>query len=141
MSAPATTVCGLCGLEYRPAGPACAERGCPLAGKGCMTLDCPRCGFAVPDERTSVLARLVRRLFERTERPLAAGSLADLRPGADAVVRSIDGDPATAARLTAHGLAPGVSLHVVQRSPACVIEVGETTLALERSAAASIRVG
>ena len=38
------------------------------------------------------------------------------------------------------GLAPGVAVHLVQRSPSYVIEMGETTLALERSVAQVIAV-
>jgi len=41
-------------------------------------------------------------------------------------------------RLTAQGLAPGVAVHLLQRSPTYVIEVGETTLALERRVAEAI---
>ena len=64
------------------AGRACAERGCPLAGAGCRTLDCPRCGYAVPDERASRLAMWVRRFFAPA--PLsqrAPQTLAELLPG------------------------------------------------------------
>jgi Fe2+ transport system protein FeoA len=134
------TVCALCGLEFEPGGPACAERGCPLAGAGCRTLDCPRCGYSVPDERQSRLARWVRWLFAPATREGAPSTVADLRPGEDGVLDGIDGDPALAARLTAQGLAPGVAVHLVQRRPSYVIEVGETTLALERRVAEVIRV-
>ena len=163
MSGDATTVCALCGFTFAPGGAACAERGCPLAGSGCRTLDCPQCGYAVPDERASRLAGWVRRLFARcaaTEE--AANTLADLRPGEDAIVVGIEGDrsesggagraedgsrlsdisgeTALAARLTAQGLAPGVAIHLVQRVPSYVIEVGAMTLALERRVARAIRI-
>ena len=42
------------------------------------------------------------------------------------------------ARLTAQGLAPGVHVHVLQRAPTYVIEVGETSIALERRVAEAI---
>jgi hypothetical protein len=35
-------------------------------------------------------------------------------------------------------VAPGVSLHLLQRLPTFVIEVGETTIGLEREVAAAI---
>lgn len=140
MSAEGITVCALCGLEFEPGGTACSEHGCPFAGAGCRTVDCPRCGYSVPDERQSRLARWVRRLFAPATREGAPRTLADLRPGEDGVLDGIDGDPALAARLTAQGLAPGVAVHLVQRSPSYVIEVGETTLALERRVADVIRV-
>ncbi len=133
-------VCALCGFEFEPGGAACAERGCPLAGAGCRTVDCPRCGYAVPDERQSRLARWVRGLFAPAALEGAPRTLADLRPGDDGVIDGIEGDPALAARLTAQGLAPGVTVHLVQRSPSYVIDVGETTLALERRVADVIRM-
>jgi len=141
MSGDATTVCSLCGFAFEPGGPACAERGCPLAGAGCRTLDCPRCGYAVPDERASRLAVWVRRLFAAgAPSEMAPPTLANLRPSQDAVVVGIEGDPALAARLTAQGLAPGVAVHLVQRVPSYVIEVGAMTLALERRVALAIRI-
>lgn len=142
MSQEATAVCALCGFAFEPGGGACAERGCPLAGAGCRTLDCPRCGYAVPDERASRLAGWVRRLFG----PAAAGTrprprtLAGLRPGEEGVLEGLDAEPALAARLTAQGLAPGVTLHLVQRAPSYVIEVGAATLAVERRVAQAMRI-
>jgi Fe2+ transport system protein FeoA len=140
MSAEGLTVCSLCGFAFVPGGTVCAERGCPFAGAGCPTLDCPNCGYAVPDEGQSRLARWVRRLFAPAAIKAAPHTLADLRPGDDGILDRIDGDPALAARLTAQGLAPGVAVHLVQRSPSYVIEMGETTLALERSVAQVIAV-
>jgi Fe2+ transport system protein FeoA len=141
IDAEAIVVCALCGFSFEPGGTACAERGCPLAGTGCRTLDCPRCGYAVPDERASRLARWVRCLFRGSARTQeVAFSLADLRPNQDAFVIGIEGDAALAARLTAQGLAPGVAVHLVQRVPSYVIEVGALTLALEHRVALAIRV-
>lgn len=141
MSADAPVVCALCGFAFEPGGTACAERGCPLAGVGCRTLDCPRCGYAVPDERASRLASWVRRLFAaKAVAEAAPHTLADLRPNQGAVVVGIEGDPALAARLTAQGLAPGVAVHLVERVPSYVIEVGAMTLALERRVALAIRI-
>jgi Fe2+ transport system protein FeoA len=141
VSAFGMTTCALCGFEFEPGGDACADRGCPLAGAGCRTVDCPRCGYAVPDEAQSRLARFVRRLFAPACAPSAAPTtLAELRPGDEAILDGIEGDPALAARLTAQGLAPGVTIHLVQRRPSYVVEVGETTLAVERRVAAVIRV-
>jgi Fe2+ transport system protein FeoA len=135
------TVCGLCGFAFEPGGSACAERGCPLLGTACRTLDCPRCRYAVPDEEQSRAARWIRRLFGPSTRPeVPATTLAGLRPGGDGVVDHIEGSPALAARLTAQGLAPGVAIHLVQRSPSFVLEMGATTLALEQRVAEAIRL-
>ena len=134
--APGVT-CPLCAFAYEPGGDSCRERGCPIALGGCATRHCPRCGYTMPDEERSAAARLVRRLFRPRPRP-AAGTLAELPAGASGVVARIEGDPALQARLTAQGLAPGVALHVVQRTPTYVIEVGETSVALEHRVARAI---
>ena len=130
--------CSLCGFEYVPGGDACREHGCPVAFGSCATRHCPRCGHTMPDEEKSAAARLVRRLFQRRSRP--AGTLADLAGGTFGVIESIEGDASLQARLTAQGLAPGVALHVVQTTPTHVIEVGETTIAVERRVAEAVKL-
>ncbi len=137
-SAPVT--CPLCGLDYQPGGDTCREHGCPIAIGGCATQHCPRCGYTMPDESRSVAARLIRRLFRRQPPAVmhTAGSLADLPAGSFGIVERLQGPPDLLARLTAQGLAPGVAIHVLQRLPTFVIEVGETTIGLEESVAAGI---
>ena len=94
----------------------------------------------MPDESKSSAARLIRKLFRRSAaKPAAiAGSLAELPAGSTGIVERLEGDPELLARLTAQGVAPGVSLHLLQRLPTFVIEVGETTIGLERDVAAAI---
>ncbi len=133
------TTCPLCGLEYAPGGSTCRERGCPMAVGSCATQHCPRCGYTMPDEQKSTAARLVRRLFRR-KRPSEAKTLADLPSGASATIERLEGDPGLLARLTAQGLAPGVAIRVVQRTPTHVIELGETMVAVETRVAATILV-
>ena len=129
--------CPLCGFEYVPGGASCREHGCPIALGSCATRHCPRCGYTMPDEERSAAARFVRRLFRPRPRH-AAGTVAELPAGSFGVVERIGGDPSLQARLTAQGLAPGVSVHVLQRAPTYVIEVGETSIALERRVAEAI---
>jgi Fe2+ transport system protein FeoA len=131
-----TTRCALCGLAYEPGDDTCRASGCPLARVGCATRHCPRCGYATPDEERSVAARWIRRLFRRGRG--SARTLAELTPGAEGVVDRLTGDGALLARLTAHGLAPGTRIALLQRSPAYVVEIGETTLALERRVAEGV---
>ncbi len=131
--------CPLCGFEYVPGGDSCREHGCPIAIGGCATRHCPRCGYTMPDEERSIGARLVRLLF-RPRREHVAGTLAELPAGGFGVVERIEGDPALQARLTAQGLAPGVAVHVLQRTPTFVIELGETTIALERRVAEALKL-
>ncbi len=133
------TTCPLCGLEYVPGGSTCREKGCPVALGGCATRHCPRCGYTMPDEERSAAARLVRLLF-RGRAAQRNGALSELAAGASAVIARIEGDPALQARLTAQGLAPGVEIHVLQRVPTHVIEIGQTTVALERRVADAIFV-
>ncbi len=133
------TTCPLCGLAYVPGGTTCREKGCPVAFGGCATRHCPRCGYTMPDEERSAAARLVRLLF-RGRAPHRHGCLSDLPAGTVAVIDRIEGDPALQTRLTAQGLAPGVELHVLQRTPTHVIEIGQTTVAIERRVADAIFV-
>ena len=138
--AAASFTCPMCGLAYQPGGDTCKEHGCPIAIGGCATQHCPRCGYTMPDESKSGAARLIRKLFRRSAAKPAAigGSLAELPPGSSGVVERLEGDPELLARLTAQGVAPGVSLLLLQRLPTFVIEVGETTIGLERDVAAAI---
>jgi len=137
--AAAPVTCPLCGLEYEPGGDTCKDHGCPIAVGGCATQHCPRCGYTMPDESRSGAARLIRRLFrKKPAAPRTAGNLADLPAGASGVVDHLEGSPDLLARLTAQGIAPGVRIHLLQRLPTYVIEVGETTLGLESEVAAGI---
>jgi DtxR family Mn-dependent transcriptional regulator len=93
----------------------------------------------MPDEARSAAARLVRRLFRQAPRVVHhASSLAELKAGSFGVVERLAGPPDLLARLTAQGIAPGVHVHLLQRLPTFVIEVGETTIGLERDVAAAI---
>jgi len=110
-----------------------------MAVGSCATQHCPRCGYTMPDEEKSAAAQLVRRLFR--PKPARTGrTLVDLPSGASAVIEKLEGDPNLLARLTAQGLAPGVAIRVVQRTPTHVIELGETMVAVEKRVAETIFV-
>jgi Fe2+ transport system protein FeoA len=140
-----TATCPLCGFTYEPGSSACLSSGCPLASKACRKLHCPRCGYAVPDEGASVLARWVRRLFS-TPAVQAADTtdgtrpLADLPTGTRGAIARIGGPSMLEAQLAAQGVVPGTVLRLAQRHPAFVIEVGETTLAFEGAVARAVWV-
>jgi DtxR family Mn-dependent transcriptional regulator len=129
--------CALCGFAYGPGGDSCKEHGCPVAFGTCATRHCPRCGYTVPDESKSVMAGLVRRLLRRRQ-PLAAGTVAELSSGEKGVVARLEGDPELLSRLIAQGFAPGVEVQLLQRTPTYVVEVGETTVAVEHRVAEAI---
>lgn len=72
--------------------------------------------------------------------PLVA-RLRDMEAGGKGSVHMvISGDRATAARLSAAGVVPGAPLVLVRRSPAWLVRVGETTLALDAEVASTILV-
>ncbi len=142
-----TTTCPLCGFAYEPGGETCRTSGCPLASRSCRKLHCPRCGYSVPDESASALARWVRRVFggdrgsAEQEAPAdGARRLVDLPAGTRVTVERIDGAPGLVAQLSAQGLVAGTTVELRQRHPGFVIEMGETTLAMERRVAAGIWV-
>ena len=136
--AAAPVSCPLCGLEYEPGGDTCKEHGCPIAIGGCATQHCPRCGYTMPDESRSGAARLIRRLFRKKPAAPRTANLTDLPAGSSGVVERLEGTPDLLARLTAQGIASGVTIHLLQRLPTYVIEVGETTIGLEAEVAAGI---
>ena len=138
------TTCPLCGTTYEPGGDACRLSGCPLASRSCSRHHCPRCGYAIPDENASVLARFVRRLFgvanaeahpSDSPRPLGR-----MPTGTRGTIDRIEGPPALVAQLTAQGVVPGTVVELRQRYPGFVVEVGETTLAMESAVAEAIWV-
>ena len=68
-------------------------------------------------------------------------SLDDLRPGQSAeVVRIASNDAGRLVRLSALGLTPGSVVRLQQRSPACIVWVGETQLSLDGDVAREIRL-
>jgi Fe2+ transport system protein FeoA len=134
----------MCGFEYEPGGTACHTSGCPLATSACRKLHCPRCGYTVPDESASALARLVRRLFGGPRLPQRNVALTeplrltDTPTGTRGAVSRVDATPALSAQLAAQGIVSGTVLRLTQRRPAFIVEVGETVLAVERSVAETV---
>jgi Fe2+ transport system protein FeoA len=111
----------------------------------CSLLRCPNCRYQFPER--SRLYDALRRLLAWVGGRLCpspasdADSLANLAPGSTAVVVRLDPAPTDRSqRLADLGLVPGASVRLLQRHPAYVIEVGETTLAIELAVARSIAV-
>ncbi|MET0551497.1 MAG: metal-dependent transcriptional regulator [Vicinamibacteria bacterium] len=80
------------------------------------------------------------RASSRPSQPLVE-PLSRLTPGCDAdVVYLVASDPRRIARLAALGVAPGARLHLMQKAPAVVVRVAETTLAFETALAEDIYI-
>ncbi len=80
------------------------------------------------------------RRFTREIRPLVH-PLRDLDPGERArIVFLLPGSPSRMSRLGNLGLLPGSVIRLVQKAPSYVIEIGETTLAIEEAIAGEIFV-
>lgn len=144
--------CSMCGHRFDPdAELLCRE--CPLQ-IGCPLFCCPACGRSDVDPKRSRLARLVAGLLPRTlsasanghagelQRAKWAGTLANVSPGSTTtVIGFLDGISAHhRERLQAYGLSPGRRVDVLQHSPATVIQVEHTELALEADLARLVRV-
>ena len=56
------------------------------------------------------------------------------------IVRIVSGHPDRMIRLSGIGVVPGAVVRVCQRTPATVVALGETTLALDPEVSAGIRV-
>jgi Fe2+ transport system protein FeoA len=133
--------CLLCGARFTHGGQVCTS--CPFAA-GCDVVACPRCGYQFP--RSSRLVEWVRALGRRLRsKTMSHESL--VRPldrlpvGARAeIVYLSPREPDQLVRLANLGLVPGATVHLQQTSPAAVIRVGETTLALDPEIAGEIYV-
>jgi Fe2+ transport system protein FeoA len=81
--------------------------------------------------------------FFRRARPSRPGSLTviDLGTGQTATITGIESlDPARLVKLSSLGLMRGVRVRLVQTAPAVVIQIAETTVALDRDVARDILV-
>ena len=81
--------------------------------------------------------------FSRRRGAPAAGprALPDLPTGAAGTISRIEAaDPSRLVKLSNLGLMPGARVRLVQKVPAVVVEVGETTVALDAAVARHILV-
>ena len=132
-------ICPLCGFEFEPEDAVCAH-GCPMRSH-CALVRCPACEyeFAERPSRGSWWSRLFASgaPAEPEEGQCEALSVDQLRAGQTASVLSLSGDRN---RLAVFGLVPGTEVTLLQRRPACVVQVGETELALDPEIARRILV-
>ena len=78
----------------------------------------------------------------RSERqPQGPRPLSKLETGASGtVVRIVSTAPDRVVKLSSLGVMPGVSIRLVQRQPAVVLQIAETTIAIDREVADDILV-
>jgi ferrous iron transport protein A len=132
--------CPLCGFEFRKMDTAC-HPGCPLETR-CNMVRCPSCGFEFPDEPKAFywLRNLFRRRRKASPRP-GQCSLTNLETGGRArIVRMASAGDGRRNHLAAYGLVPGCEVLLIQRSPAFVLRVDQTELALDEDIAKEIIV-
>lgn len=130
--------CALCGTRFTHGALVCGS--CPL-NAGCEVVKCPSCGYQFP--RRSRIVDLARRLVGLGGAPRTEGprTLAALRDGESGIVARVASDrPERAVKLSALGLMPGARLTLVQRRPAVVVRIAETTIALDREVADDIHL-
>ncbi len=130
-------ICPLCGFEFEPEDALCAH-GCPLRAH-CALVRCPSCDYEFPERPRprSWLRRLLGGGEPTGEGECQAMSVDQLGAGQSARVLSLSGDRN---RLAVFGLVPGAEITLLQRRPACVVQVGQTELALDRAIARRILV-
>lgn len=133
--------CPLCGFEFDPADTLC-QHGCPLHS-ACNLTRCPMCGYEFPQTPRAVswLRRLFGRRRDRAAPPAGLVTVRDLRGGerAEVVHLAAEGSSRSNA-LAVFGLVPGSEVALLQRHPSYVLQIGETTLALDAEVAGSIVV-
>lgn len=134
MSAAALVECPLC-LHRFDAGESSACASCPI-GAGCSLACCPSCGYGAPDPARSTLLRLARALRRSPAAP--ARSLARAAPGSRVTIERVPGDHVE--HLLAYGIAPGRRVDVLQTTPATIVRIEHTELALEPEIGRAIEV-
>lgn len=146
--------CPLCGHSFDPAAHLACQT-CPLHS-GCHLVCCPRCGHTSVDQGQSRLVRWVTSLIERSaaqresqraaaQPPPAASvsacALADVPLASRARVADVSRLPAAQReQLRGYGVLPGCVLRVTQQTPATVVQIEHTELAIEPEIARAIRV-
>lgn len=135
-------LCPLCGFEFQPDDTLC-RHGCPLRSH-CGLIRCPGCGYEFADRPSGLLGRL-RSMLAPAEawgnEVCALISLHSLPAGEEAEVVSVrESHGGRRSTLAVYGLVPGVMVRLIQKSPAVVVRVGETELALDPAIASEILV-
>lgn len=134
--------CPLCGFEFERLDTLCAH-GCPL-GRSCNFVRCPSCQYEYPPQprKVSLLARLLgRRKPGQPGLPEGIRSLDELKSGERARVVCLGGDNGSRHNnLAVFGLVPEAEITLLQHYPSCVVQIGETELAIDSVIARDVLV-
>lgn len=140
-------ICPLCGLRYseRDSKSACAS--CPVGGS-CGLMKCPNCGYEQPPARPrnglGFFSRWKKRHrpahpYPATEPGKRIISLADAEAGMKVTVFRLNMDNRkTVRKLLTMGIMPGASLSVDRCSPAFVVTVGGSQIAMDHTMASAV---
>ena len=134
-------ICPMCGFEFQKTDTLCSH-GCPL-GAMCSLSRCPSCNYEFPKtpKTLSWLARVFRKASARPlDLPEHVRTLRELKAGERGRVMCLGPTSDRDNSLAVFGLAPGAEITLLQQQPACVVQVGETQLALDPEIAESILV-
>jgi Fe2+ transport system protein FeoA len=133
--------CPFCGFEFEKADTLCTH-GCPM-GPWCALIRCPSCQYEFPEKPQAItwLGRLFGKRQPEADMPDAVRSVKDLKRGERASVLCLGGGSTSRRNsLAVFGLVPGAELTVIQQQPTCVVQIGETELALDSDIARGIMV-
>ncbi len=133
--------CPLCGFEFEKLDTLCAH-GCPL-GRFCSLIRCPSCSyeFLETPRRVPWFKRLFGKPIPSVHEEVGARTLNELGSGDQATVMCVGRDRnARHTTLAVFGIEPGADVTVIQQRPSCVVQVGETQLALDPEIAREVLV-
>lgn len=134
--------CPLCGFEFEQLDTLCAH-GCPLGGS-CNFVRCPSCQYEYPPQprKVSFLSRLLGKgKLVQPGLPDGIRSLDELKHGDRARVVCLGGDNGSRHNnLAVFGLVPEAEITLLQQYPSCVVQVGETELAIDSDIARDVLV-
>jgi Fe2+ transport system protein FeoA len=133
--------CPLCGFEFEKLDTLCSH-GCPLGGS-CNFVRCPSCQYEYPPQprRIPLIARLFGKGKQLPVLPEGIRSLSELKHGDRARVVCLGGDNGSRHNsLAVFGLVEEAEITLLQQRPSCVVQVGETELAIDSEIAADILV-
>lgn len=135
--------CPLCGYEFDTQALAC-HTSCAFNSQ-CAVVCCPNCGYQLPDEGRTVLAGRLRQWLNRrngvTHQPGDVCALDELRAGEQARVLDVVTDDARRLeKLQVLGFVRDAAIHLIQKQPTYIVQVGFTEVSLEKHISRAIRV-